>query len=283
MSLHEQTRVAIPANAWDAIFAQGFTEFAIEPEFLAQVVPAVKEGLTRMSDTTSHHASFQKVVLGKDEMGWEQDSGLVRRSDREKKWFFHYCGGITYSHLHASGAPVHEYDEFFRALATVNARARMYASQLAKAYDKRFSCPSGPLAPRAEKSYCLTRALRYLKTQESSEPDATVHFDRGFVTPHWVSTQSGLVLFGPDGTRREAQEKSLKHVAIFPSKKFAAVTRGKHGFGTAHGVKNKLRHQTAEDRFALVSFVHIALSANDIAWLKSVEEQMEQAEKSFVM
>ena len=281
--MQERTRVEIPADAWTHIFTNGFVEFQIEPTFLELVVPVIQEGLTRMSNNPAHHEAFKEVILNTDEMGWPQDSGLVRRSDSERKWFFHYCGDLTYSHLCASGAPVHEYENFFRALAKINARARIYAYQLAYAYDTYFSCPSGPLAPRIKNAFCLTRALRYMSREETESYDAGIHFDRSFITPHWISTQPGLMLFAPDGTKHEARETSYDTIAMFPSKKFAAVTRGKHGFGTAHGVKNKLRHKTTEDRFALVSFVHIPLSPEDVAWLKSVSAQMEHAEKKYVI
>lgn len=283
MLIQERKRVEIPADAWTNIFAKGFVEFEIEPTFLERTGPVIQEGLMRMSNNRAHHTPFKEVILQKDEVGWPQDSGLVQRSDDEKKWFFHYCGDLTYSHLVASGAPVHEYDNFFRALAMTNARARIYAYELARAYDGQFSCPSGPLVPRVKNAFCLTRALRYMPREETEDYDANIHFDRGFVTSHWMSTQPGLALFGPDGRKYEAQETSPSHVTLFPSKKFAAVTRGKHGYGTAHGVKNKLRHTATEDRFALVSFVHISLSDDDATWLTSVAELMEKEEKRLVI
>ncbi len=116
MSVTTHTTHEVTGNAWNHIFSQGFIELPIDPAFLNGVVPTIMEGMTRMTTNPSYAELFKLVILGTDEVGWGQDSGLIRRSDDEKKWFFHYCGDITYSHLDASGAPCTSSTRFLRHL-----------------------------------------------------------------------------------------------------------------------------------------------------------------------
>ncbi len=278
--------LTVPKNAWDHIVTRGFVEFSIDPDFLQSTVPSIIEGMVRMTTNPHHIDEFKVKILGTDEAGWPQDSGLVKRSDDEKKWFFHYCGDTTYTHLERSGAPVYYYDTFFSALEKVNKQARLFALQFARQYDEVRAGTTPKLAPRVKNAYCLTRVLRYLKRDEVEKNDANIHLDLSFMTVHWISTQPGLVLFGPDGNQYRTQETAYDSVALFPGKKCAAVMRGEHGlgtYGTFHGVKNPLRHVAKEDRFALVSFVHIPLSDEEAMWLQAADVAMKRAKQPLII
>lgn len=126
------------------------------------------------------------------------------------------------------------------------------------------------------------RVLRYLPIEQSGLPDARVHLDRSFLTVHWLSTQRGLVLFDPQRKKHTAREDDTGTVTLFPGKKFAALTNGVHGLGTPHGVKNPNR-SIAEDRYALVAFVHLPLDDNDVVWLKENSWKMEALENECVI
>lgn len=270
-------------DIWDDILRNGYAESTIDSRFLAKEVPILCAGITQMTDTKDRER-FNSVVLTVDEMGWEHNSGLVRRSDDEQKWFFHFYGSATEQHLRAAGAPVDDYAAFFASLHRMNAAAKARALDLARIYDARFPCPSGPLAPRIERSLCLTRILRYLHRGHSADNDATVHLDRNAITVHWVSTKPGLVIFDPLGEKHRAAELAHDRIAVFTGKKFAAATRGEHGFGTPHGVKDLERHtRFGEDRFAIITFVHLALSDGDVQWLKSHKAEMDALEQSCVI
>jgi len=270
-------------SAWDHLIESGFYEREIDPRFLAGVIPDIREGLLRMTEGPDTDA-FREVELLYDEMGWSHNSGLVRRSDDEQKWFFHHYGPPTHLHLQVSGAPVHRYERFFLALTKVNARAKRLAYDLARELDRRHTCPGGPLSPRIEKNHCVTRVLRYLKRDEAKAPDATVHLDRNCITVHWYSSHPGLRIFGPDGQAHTARETAMDRIVFFTGKKFAAATRGEFGLGTPHGVKDDARHaRTNDDRLALVSFVHCGLHEHDAAWLKGAKGSMDALEMSCVM
>jgi hypothetical protein len=51
------------------------------------------------------------------------------------------------------------------------------------------------------------------------------------------------------------------------------VTRGLYGSGALHGVRDKRRslvsQQVNDQRFAIVSFVHCALTPDDVAWMNT--------------
>jgi hypothetical protein len=279
LSLHAD----IASTVWSNIFRKGFAELSIDPKFLSHTIPAIKNGMERIISKDA--AAFEKFILGHDEMNWPKDSGLYRRSDDEKKWFFHYFGSSTMTHLLARGAPVNQYDTFFAALEKINEQAFMIAKKMARLYDEHGRLPSGKLFPRMQQGSKLTRGLLYEQTESESGADALVHLDRSCITVHWFASEPGLVVFDPDGAKHSVNELAHDTVAVFIGKKFAGATHGIYGLGTPHGVKDKTRHLRAagQKRFALVSFVHIPLTPEDVEWLHEQETAMSDLEAKSVI
>jgi len=266
---------------------RGFLECSITPTFLASAMQHVTCGMTGMTENNDLAALFQSSSLGPDDVpGWEYDSGLWRRNVREQKWFFYYLDrGETMRNLFKTDAPIIFFEKFLRTLNDTCAAARAVVQLWADEFDRKhpLASPSGALGPRVNTGKCVTRVLRYLPRAETAD-DATVHIDRSACTVHWKSTRQGLRIFDPNREVHEAKETADDTIAIFPGKKFAAVTRGVFGFGTPHGVKEHARIVPgAEDRFALVSFVHIPLSINDVAWYLAHQNETDALEKRCIM
>jgi hypothetical protein len=128
----------------------------------------------------------------------------------------------------------------------------------------------GSLEERIANSKTITRLLRY-EQAVSTAPDASLHRDRSCFTIHWLSSHPGLILFDRFGQAIRVNETDPRCILVFPGTKFWGVTRGLYGSGTLHGVRDKRcsspPQSANEERFAIVSFVHCALTPPDVAWM----------------
>lgn len=260
------------------IRTRGFVELSIEPDFLLMQMPIIKNGMRELTEG-SDAPLFSDYVCSIDEMGWEHNSGLTRRTDDEQKWFFHNYE-CTRHDLRMRGAPVETYANFFNSLGALNARALHIAAMFARMFDD--VMPRKAYADSFEfkvNSGCaVTRVLRYLP-RNSEKADAKVHLDRSGITVHWWSSRAGLVVFGQDLQKHRIHETAHDRICVFPGKKFAGVTNGEYGPGAPHGVIDQERSHSDEDRFAIVTFVHPALSKAEVRTIKSMKLAFDDLEE----
>jgi hypothetical protein len=173
---------------------------------------------------------------------------------------------------------IRDYHRFLSSCALFNERAYQIALSVARAFDAvnsrgrsvHGSYP-GSLEERIAKSKTITRLLRYEQVLGTA-PDASLHRDRSCLTIHWLSSHPGLTLFDRFGQAIRVNETDPRRILVFPGTKFWGVTRGLYGSGTLHGVRDKrcsspMPQGANEERFAIVSFVHCALTPDDVAWM----------------
>jgi hypothetical protein len=110
-----------------------------------------------------------------------------------------------------------------------------------------------------------------------------VHIDRNCVTIHWWSSRPGLYVFGPDGRKYSTNETAQDRIAMFPGKKFVGLTDCKYGLGTPHGVVDRMRAESLEDRFAIVTFVHSALTKEQARRTKALKLTFDLLEEKSVL
>ncbi len=286
-ALHESSvRSALDAQGGiERFLEQGFLQFRYDPSFLAEHVPPITEGMRRMIDGDDRDA-FAADVFAYDNVGWKNDSGLYRRNEREQKWFFH-CFKETGDRMHARGAPVRKYADFFMALESINRRSLDIAKIVASLLDTYHAEKSLPLPcallPAFEAGFAVTRCLRYLE-RDKGKPDAAPHFDRDGITVHWWGSRQGLIVVDRDGTKHRVLETEFDTICIFPGKKFGGLTEYRYGNGTLHGVIDTARESGAEgDRLALVTFVHPALSDEVADLVRARDPLCEAIEKTYVL
>lgn len=281
-------------NAANEIQAHGFAEMSIDASFLAQHIPVILSGMRDMTDSQENRALFPMRIVDTDEIDDDQEAGLVRRKGptsnqgKENKFFFHY---------HPAYEPEKggrkKFGEFLRSCDAINTQAKQIALAIASAIDKSHA-EAGIVAPNLynaiSQAPTITRILRYLPRKDAGA-DAYIHLDRGVLSPHWFATHQGLILFDRNGAPHRVDETALDKIAMFISKKFAALfadikddtlCRSKYGFGVPHGVLDPRREigMRTEDRFAVVSFVHAKLTPRAAAWLKRTAGEMEAYEKA---
>jgi hypothetical protein len=166
---------------------------------------------------------------------------------------------------------------FLSGCALFNDMAQRIALLVARAFDAcntprhaAAECYPGSLEERIKQSKTITRLLRYEQVVGAA-PDALLHRDRSCFTIHWLSSHPGLVLFDRFEQSVKVNETDPRRILVFPGTKFWGVTRGLYGFGALHGVRDPRRSRESqnanEQRFAIVSFVHCALTPEDVAWM----------------
>lgn len=260
------------------IIADGFAEIDIDPSLIAEHVPNIKSGIRDMTNDVDTHPIFAEQVLDVDEMGWNQEAGLVRRDDKENKFFFHYQSPQAEWPF-----PDHEMAErfspFLESCMKLTTRAREIAQAVARALDAEGGLPQ--LTPLLDGTRAVTRILRYLPLEgaRKENADAYAHIDRAFLTVHWWASEEGLVLFDRKRVAHRVAEKSWDRVAIFPGKKFFGATGGKLGMCGIHGVRDSRAVRT-DDRIAVVTFVHAKLSPEAVALIKERRHAFKEAEES---
>ncbi len=260
----------------------GFTEISIDPKFLAPRLEDITTGMKVITDTPSLRELLDGRKCKLDAYGenYRQEVGLYLRKDAEHKYFFHYTPEAFEDEPLASGALSY----FFAALKDLDAEARKMALAISECLDRTFEHAKdkpyrGSLRERFEGGNCVTRVLRYLPLGTSAA-DAFPHGDRGGWTPHWGASHEGLVVIGPDGKQFRVSELDPSRVALFPGRKYAAITRGKRQ-GTLHGVRYERKVQ--EDRYCVVSFVHPKPTKRDGAWLQARDAEMKAYERQFTL
>lgn len=269
------------AGGIPAFLVNGFLQIEYDPSVLAQKVPVIIDGMTRMIDGEDRD-TFAADVFGHDELGWKRDSGLYRRSEREQKWFFH-CFKETCDRMRARGAPITEYGDFFMAMDDLNHRGLELARVLAQMFDE-YHTAIGRTMPSLTDAYvngyCLTRGVRYLK-RDKGKADATAHFDRTGITAHWWGSRPGLIVVDAQGAQHRIRETDYENICLFAGKKFGGITNYAYGNGTLHGVVDSARNAGAKsDRFAIISFTHPTLTAEEASRVLAREPLCAEIEKN---
>jgi hypothetical protein len=273
-------RELIRSDSVRALQHTGFAQIAFDPSFLVTRIPHITEGIRRMTSCDDQYR-FPKRIIFSDEANFDHDSGLIRRDEREQKWFFHLYPQTTQD-FRAAKAPVERYEDFFANLSSINDKAFEIATTFAELWDAVHGT-TAPLLQRLDARCFVTRVLRYLP-RERGMPDATVHIDRSCLTIHWWANRAGLYIFGPDKEKRTVLETQHDHVCLFPGMKFAAATKGVFGSGTPHGVVDNDRDRDGvDDRIAVVSFVHCRLTQKEASWLKLHKKAFDAVEQSCVI
>ncbi|MBL8158341.1 hypothetical protein JNK62_02315 [bacterium] len=273
------------AGGVETFLRQGFLQIRYDPSVLAEHTPAIINDVRRMIDGEDRDA-FAADIFGRDEVGWQHDSGLYRRSEREQKWFFH-CFKETADRMIARAAPVDRYTDLFHAMEDLNRRSLGIATLVGTLLDE-YHAANGIQVPYSlEQSFiggaCVTRTLRYLE-RAVGKPDATAHIDRAGITVHWWGSRQGLVVIDESGTRHRILETEYDTICIFPGKKFGAITKYAYGHGTLHGVVDTARESGAtDDRFAVVSFVHPTLTKEEAAQVLAHEQTCAEIEQKYAL
>jgi hypothetical protein len=288
------TKEMVEKGANVAIRRKGFVNISINPRLLFPQTLSIRKGMQQLTDTPEHHAIFPWTVGPEDAYGpgYVQETGLrvPDPTDTEQKFVFQYMPGMVLDRW-KQYVPVREqYEDFFEALATLDAMAHTIARAVAESFDARnrrkenlLKYP-GSLVERLKGGRCVTRVLRYCK-KDDALPDAKVHLDRSMFTVHAWSSQSGLTLFGPDKQRIMVDETATDQVSVFTGEKFVAATRGHLGYGTAHGVRDKRRDlgKRTGDRYAIVLFVHPKTLESDAEWLVANKDVLKRHEQGFTL
>lgn len=265
----------------DAFIDRGFAEMDIDAAILAEHVPIIRNGIRDMTDDPSIHHVFDEQILGQDEMGWDQEAGLIRRDDAENKFFFHYQSPPAGWPL-ADKECIQRFLPFIDSCATLTEKARTLAHNVARALDAhpRTSQYRHNLAKTLDGARTVTRVLRYLPLQgdRAANADAYAHMDRTFMTVHWWASAEGLLMFDREGVGHRVAEKDWGRVAIFPGKKFFGLTNGVLGMNGVHGVRDS-RVERTEDRVAIVTFVHAKLSPEVVECIRNNRQAFKDAEE----
>ena len=204
------------------------------------------------------------------------DKAAGRTRDDPRKERFHY---MTRLPMFLSQETRLEHDDFLKALRTINLQARRIALEVAREMDRvNRMFPEGhqsiyprDLFPLVRRSSIITRLVRYHHVKGLAS-DAQVHRDRALLSVQEFSNVPGLCLFTREGKVQAGNETDPASIIVFTGEKFWAVTRGVFGTGVPHGVYDLRREGEApveEERFAVVSFVHIPLIQKDVSWLTS--------------
>lgn len=255
----------------------------------AHLVGRIQRGFARLLDEEPNRDLFliPEERYERDENGEEYEVGLLpkrtgglkrtltptemvegRTSYDSNKWRFHY-GDDLLRHLAEFPELLHKHRDFLSACRILNNRAAHLAKSLARAFDQ--SGRPGNLEAKFASGKSFTRVLRY-EQPVAGAPDAGLHRDRSALTFHWYSSHPGLVLFNHAGNSMSGSETDPRTIIAFPGTKFWAMTRGEYGSGTIHGVRD-VRHQSESERtlvqrYAIVTFVHPTLDAEDVAFMR---------------
>ncbi len=272
-------------EAADAIIAKGFAEMDVEANILAEHIPIITHGMRAMTDDTSVHEVFAQQILGQDEMGWDQEAGLILRDDEERKFFFHYQSPPA-EWPFPSQECAERFSPFLESCAILTTKARMLAYDTARKLDAhpRLSRHRYNLASTIENARAVTRVLRYLPLEgsRSQNADAYAHMDRSFMTIHWWASAEGLVMFDRESHSYRVAETAWDRVAIFPGKKYFGLTDGVQGMNGIHGVRDS-RTERTEDRIAIVTFVHANLKPEAVELIHMNRQTFKDAEERCIL
>lgn len=270
-----------------AILEQDYATYPTPGDTVTSATQLIFQALQRITDDPTSLGTFQWETLYTDSYGakYAQEVGLKYTDKDECKYTFQFASRMVPVWL-ARDPSLVQYSEAFEALSCLEVQAMRIAEHLAIGFDNfNATLPNhqkypGSLAEKVRLGTCITRGLRYpaLLFGQARPMLALGHFDRSFATPLWGSTHPGLrVRRSSDGIMQSIRQSS-QGVAVIVGEKFAAATRGMFGYGTYHDVKTE---QTTDDRFALVSFVHIADFPGDAQWLHEHLIEIQSLEHQF--
>lgn len=261
----------------------GYAEIDAPPGLLPHAVPLLIKGILGLVADTDAHAFFKRYALSLDEIGSKNDVGLEHRTDAEHKWYFHHV--LKADAWDASSSIYRRHANFIEALETYTAACQTIAIGVANEIDDFLATRSGGLADAMTRSWAVTRVLCYEASQDAIRPDATLHIDRDAITVHGFATHPGLVLFDNDGVMHRAAETSMDRMLVFPGQKLGGFFKGRHGLGCVHGVHDTRRQSgtATEPRIAIVTFVHVALTADQAAWITDNRAKFKAAESRFAL
>ena len=265
----------------ETVLKNGYVEISIEQQFLRPRLEIVRKGMERISDDPALAKLFPWRIHEQDAYGekYAQEIGLVKRTDDEHKWIFHYTPETLFEEIPEVQADP-ELQKFFCALRDLDSRGRLHARMFATSFDDKNSelkAYTGLLSARLSRGRAITRVLRYLRAFPGTA-DAFTHIDRGAITNHWGASHTGLYVYRPDGSRERVDETSNNSVVLFPGRKFAALAEGKLGLGTPHGVKYD--RKIDEDRYSFITFVHPVSSKNEADWLLARDAEIKTYERT---
>jgi hypothetical protein len=205
-----------------------------------------------------------------DKMGFF-DKATRRTVDDPLKDRFHYAARLL--HLLRPEDRT-KYASFMSALDELSKSALSIVRQIAEEFDRvkaqhsRYKSYPGSLTERMYGAVAITRLLRYGKAF------AKVHRDRDGFSVHHYSSHSGLYLFDKKKKAHGIEETSPYSRSVFTGEKFWAATRGLFGTAVPHGVEASA-YIPPIPRFAIVTFIHIALTPADVKWLSEHVKEIE--------
>lgn len=284
------------ARSVSELRARGFTSF--DCENMMSAVRIAINGLNHILDDPDARRLFTipEVQYPRDELGEPYEMGILPKKSGEEKlpdemgFFdraagrtdddplkdrFHYTPKLLHL-LHSTDRGRHA--EFFAAVESFNRQALALVSELAGEFDRKKAAHPGvwgypgTLLGRMRNAVAITRLLRYEKAY------AKVHRDRDGFSVHHYSSHPGLYLFDKKKVAHTIDETNPRSLAVFTGEKFWAVTRGRFGTGVPHGVSSLGKSSVASriiPRYAIVTFIHINLSAADVGWLHEHLNQIE--------
>ncbi len=266
----------------ETILHQGYVEFPIEERFLRPRLEIIRSGMERITEDPGLAKLFPWRVLEEDHYGkaYAQEVGLVLRTDDEHKWIFHYAIDAHFEDMPEVRRDV-GLREFFDAHRELDARARENVLAIAASVDilnAKLGAYNGSMVERFSRGRIISRDLRYLRAYPGKS-DAFPHLDRGGITNHWGASQTGLMVHTPFDEWKRIDETTCSKVGLFPGRKFGAISHGKLGRGTLHGVKYDRLEDV--DRYSHISFAHPVSDANEAAWLLERDAELKAYERSF--
>lgn len=261
----------------------GFAELTIDPSILAQCVPAITEGMHRMTEDPAAHAAFPEIIVSTDEMGWPREAGLIRRDDAENKFFFHHQ---TPEAEWPDEEKAKEYLHFLEACKALGQEAFRIVMATAEALDAVGCGADGKLTEMYANANIVIRVLRYLQlgAEREGNADAYAHMDRsGFTVQFWAS-EIGLELFDRERNTYRVDETAWDKVALFVGKKFHGITRGSQGMIGVHGVRDAREGRpSTKDRYAIIAFIHPKMSNAAVDELNARMPEIKAFEQSCVL
>ena len=264
---------------------RGFIELDFDASLLAPHIPVIQDGMRRLSRDSDAQSLLAEKTIRTDEAGWKQEAGYVKRIDREYKEYFHHQSLPV---AWPDTPTTRRYADFFASCGAMTRMAKdLVMAFVAELESAEFVPESddGPISTAVARSNAVTRILRYppLPEERGNHAEAYAHFDRSFMTVHWWASHEGLAIFDKAGTAHRVAELHWNRVALFPGKKFFGLTQGRFGRLGIHGVRDARGTGRSDDRFALVTFVHAALSEDEARMIHDKKSEFDHAEAACVL
>ena len=267
------------------LLQQGSATIEMPKGFLAKHVPIILDGMRRMTDDPELHKVFAATVIGHDEAGNDYDAGLWHKigDSGDIKHFFHDWSIDHPLREHWMQQP--SFEAFFASCEAVGALSKEIILSFARAIDEldRSKGNYCGLAEAVTRGSWVLRCLRYPPRMDAL-PDAKVHFDRAFGTVHLYGSDQGLMIFDREYHPHLAHSETSFNLAnVMLGKKFAAITNGRYGLGTLHGVRRKDRtsEKNIDDRSVLVVFIHGVLTTKQAEILSGFESNFESVARTY--